>query len=188
MDHQYSTPALKPDELTLHLIASGVIQLSERVTKGDGIRYPYPVAMQRGLDRLTASRLRRGQKPPQGIMELLAWCRESLASWELDIPAEAVGYDDRLLHGNLPTDTCDSWASIGPNIEDDLTERQFMKGVFEICRSQSNPALYTDFRLALVSSTNRVLTKLNFTKMAGKTKFTKLHDTTDDKMKHCGHV
>lgn len=60
---------------------------------------------------------------------------------------------------------CDSWAVSGVG-EEDLTEQQFMKGVFEVCRARESPALYTAFRSALILPEQRVLTKLAYTKLA----------------------
>src|SRR5260221_6062983 len=145
-----SRPALMADEITHTLIATGIIQLSEKITRGEGIRYPYPGALQRGLDRLTSVRLQRGLKPPQSIMDLINWCKYPLVEWQLDLPAEVIGEDDCLLHGVTPTDLCDNWAHSGANAEEDLTEQQFMKSVFDTCRTANSPASYTAFRQALI--------------------------------------
>lgn len=165
MNHTITQPALTADEITLALIATGLIQQSEKITRGEGMRYPYPTALQRGLDRLAATRLQRNQKPPQGAMDLIAWCRRPLAVWQLEVPPELIGDDDRLLNGVIPTALCDSWASSGANVEDDLTEHQFMKGVFDTCRAANSSAGYTTFRQALIEPKNRTLTKLGLVQM-----------------------
>ncbi len=164
-DKMYRKPALSADELTLSLIATGIIQQSEKIARGEGMRYPYPTALQRGLDRLTAARLMNGLNPPQGIMDLLKWSQAPLADWRLDLPPEAIGEDDRLLHDVTPTDLCDNWACSGSNVEDDLTEQQFMKGVFDTCRAANSPVTYTEFRQALIEPSNRTLTKLESVKL-----------------------
>src|SRR5215469_14375672 len=92
-------PTLMTDEITLTLIATGIIQLSEKIARGEGIRYPYPIALQRGLNRLASARLQRGLKPPQSVMDLINWCKYPLNEWQLDLPLEAIGDDDHLLRG-----------------------------------------------------------------------------------------
>jgi len=47
---------LTQHELTIHLIASGLVRLSEQVQRGEPIAYPYPVALQQGLNRLLVKR------------------------------------------------------------------------------------------------------------------------------------
>ena len=49
---------LPPDILVLHLIATGVIQLTDRVAKGMPIDSQYPVPLQIGLNRLNVIRYR----------------------------------------------------------------------------------------------------------------------------------
>lgn len=156
--------SLKRDEMTLHLIATGVIRLGERISRGDSMGYPYPTELQRGANRLVAARLMRKQTPPQGIPDLLNWCRAPIADWALDLPADAVGQGDRLLDGYTPTDVCDCWACSGTNIEEDLTERHFMSQVFALCRLNGGANVYTQFRLFIVQPEHRVLTALDFQK------------------------
>jgi len=57
---------LTTDELTLHLVATGIIALTQRAAQGEAV-YPYPEALQRGLDRLTVAALRHQIAPPQGV-------------------------------------------------------------------------------------------------------------------------
>src|SRR5258708_650680 len=114
---------LNPDEITLHLIATGVIRLGDRVSNGESLGYPYPPELQRGLNRLVAARLMRKQIPPMGIPDLLIWCHSPLADWQLDLSPEVIGQGDKILDGQTPTDVCDSWACSGSNVEEDLTER-----------------------------------------------------------------
>jgi len=153
------------DAVTLQLIAAGIIQLCESLNKGIPIQYPYPLVLQRGMDRLCATLLMRGQTPPSGVVDLLRWAQEPLRIWNLELPPELIGDGDRLLRDELPTDVCDSWA-VSAAGEEDLTEQRFMKGVFEVCRSRESPALYTTFRSALIVPEHRVLTKLAYTKLA----------------------
>ena len=66
---------LKEHELTIHLIASGLVRLSEQVQRGQPMAYPYPVAFQQGLNRLLVACIQKGIPPVQGASDLLDWCR-----------------------------------------------------------------------------------------------------------------
>lgn len=154
------TATVSADEITLAMIATGVIRLYERVSAGKRIAYPYPDVLQKGLNRLTAACLKRGQRPPQGVVELLVWCQHPISEWGLDLPTESLGEDDTLLHNQMPTSFCDSWACSTPDIEADLTETRFMQSVFEICKSLAGESAYTVFRKLLIDK--RVLTALEF--------------------------
>ena len=85
-----ATPELSPDELTLHLVASGVIKLAEKVKNNQALKLPYEKEIQRGLDRVVLNCLRQGQKPPQGIPDLISWCRKPLVEWFLDLPQDVI--------------------------------------------------------------------------------------------------
>ena len=43
------------DEVVLRLLASGVVELADRVVSGHPVRLPYPVSLQRVLDRLSVA-------------------------------------------------------------------------------------------------------------------------------------
>ncbi len=81
---------LMPDEVTLHLIASGLILLAQQARAQATLLLPYPPSLQRGLNRLILACLRRGRQPPQGLMDLLAWCRQPLSCWELELPEGSI--------------------------------------------------------------------------------------------------
>jgi hypothetical protein len=78
---------------------------------------PYPESAQSALDRVALARIRRGERPPSGIPELLAWARECTigelafaeSDWDL-LP------DDRFIDAEsaMPTRTCIELASVGP--------------------------------------------------------------------------
>jgi REase associating with pPIWI_RE/pPIWI_RE three-gene island domain Y len=153
-------PVMHEDEITLSLIATGVIRTYERVSSGRRLTYPYPDALQRELNRLVATRLKRGQQPPQGIPDLLHWCQQPIGLWQLELPPDSVGEEDVLLSGQIPTSFCDSWACASPDAEADLTETQFMSSVFEVCRATAGETAYAAFRQLLIE--HRVLTALEF--------------------------
>jgi hypothetical protein len=145
------TSPLTTDELTLHLVATGVIALTQRVALGEPI-YPYPEALQRGLDRLTVAALRRQAASPQGIPALLDWCRRPIHTWPLDLPVGLIEPHDTLLIGNQPSSTCDDWACAHPDAEAELTERRLMQRVFDLCSQANDTAGYVAFRSLLISA------------------------------------
>jgi hypothetical protein len=111
--HPGAAFTLRPDELTLHLIASGLIVLSQQARDRAALTLPYPLSLQRGLNRLVLTCLRHDRQPPQSLMDLLDWCRRPLATWELELPGGSVTDGERLLDGQLPTTTCEAWARSG---------------------------------------------------------------------------
>ncbi len=153
-------PTISPDEITLAMIATGVIRLYERASAGKRIAYPYPDVLQKGLNRLTAACFQRGQRPPQGVIELLDWCQYPIVKWGLELPSDSVGSEDTLLHKQIPTSFCDSWACTTPDVEADLMETRFIQSVFEVCKSLAGESAYTAFRKLLIEK--RVLTALEF--------------------------
>lgn len=153
----FSRPDLSPDELTLHLVASGVIKLAETVKNGQAPNLPYPKELQRGLDRLVLSCLRQGKTPPQGVPDLLFWCRQPLAEWSVELPKEDAGIADKLLDGQIPTGICEEWAIASPDVEAELTQKQLLLNVIQVCKSAEAPDSYVAFRHLLIS--NPVLTE-----------------------------
>lgn len=149
MTTSYREPQLMPDELTLRLIASGVIQLSEAVKNGQSLRLPYPHSLQRGLDRLVLKCLNRCQAVPQGVPELLDWCRRPLSEWPLELPEDA-GIADTLLYGQIPTSICEEWAIASADIEAELTQQQLLLNVMQVCQSADAPDSYVAFRRLLI--------------------------------------
>ena len=59
------------DILTLHLVATGVLQLAERVAKGLPIDSQYPSPLQVGLNRLNVIRYRQGRSLVHSIPDVL---------------------------------------------------------------------------------------------------------------------
>lgn len=144
-------PRLSDDELTLHLIASGLITLLQRLAGGQPMSYPYPASLQRGLDRLSLACLRQGVAQPQGLTDLIRWARRPLAEWPLKVPPDTIGTSDRLLDGEIPTGVCDAWACANPDVEAELSERQLIFSAFEACRATGSHAIYVAFRSLLIS-------------------------------------
>ena len=153
-----ATPELSPDELTLHLVASGVIKLAEKVKNNQALKLPYEKEIQRGLDRVVLNCLRQGQKPPQGIPDLISWCRKPLVEWFLDLPQDVILPNDKLLDGQNPTELCEEWAVTGSDVEAEITQKQLLLNVIGICRLENAQDSYVDFRSLLIQKP--VLTEL----------------------------
>lgn len=148
--HPGAAFTLRPDELTLHLIASGLIVLSQQARDRAALTLPYPLSLQRGLNRLVLTCLRHDRQPPQSLMDLLDWCRRPLATWELELPGGSVTDGERLLDGQLPTTTCEAWARSGGDIEADLSEERLLLNVISVCKGARDPQAYTAFRRMLI--------------------------------------
>ena len=71
---------LPADILILHLIATGVIKLAERIAKGTPMDLHYPIPLQIGLNRLNVIRYRCSLPLIRSIPDLLSWCRRPLKS------------------------------------------------------------------------------------------------------------
>ncbi|MBC6424682.1 MAG: hypothetical protein GDA38_26880 [Hormoscilla sp. SP12CHS1] len=155
MTASYNQPALSFDELTLHLIAGGVIKLYEKVKDGAAPTLPYPKELQRGLDRLVLICLRQGEKPPQGIPDLLTWCQKPLSEWPIQLPEDA-GTADKLLDDQIPTGVCDEWAIASGDVEAEAIQKQLWLNV--MCKSDRTPDAYVAFRRLLIEQpgTNRI--------------------------------
>jgi len=147
---------LTADELTLHLVASGLVEfITKYIEKGKPLKLPYPKSLQRGLDKLVVACLRSGITPPQGIPDLLVWCRNKpIVQWPIKPSAEEAFYaEDRLLDEYTPTVTsiCEDWACANPDVEDELTERKFFLDVLSTCKNASAPETYVAFRRLLIN-------------------------------------
>ncbi len=146
------------NEITLCLIASGLIQLAPQSLEAGPLTLPYPDSLQRGLNRLVLTCLQRGLPPLQSVPHLLDWCRLPLVDWPLDLAGEDFQPmpSDRLLDGQIPTSLCHEWAYSNGDVEAELRERQLLQLVFDVCRAQNAPNAYTAFRKFLTK--NLVLT------------------------------
>src|SRR6266516_633158 len=143
---------LTQHELTIHLIASGLVRLSERVQRRKPIAYPYPVALQQGLNRLLVACMQQGITPVQGISDLLDWCRRPIHSWGLGLDLDEIDETDMLLDDQLPTRVCEDWACASPDVEGELSEQRLMRSVLTTCRAANAQKAYTEFRKLLISS------------------------------------
>jgi len=138
---------------SLRLIATGIVTLHDRLQKQHSITLPYPVSLQRGLDQLAALCILNGSRPMLGVVELLELCHRPLGDWPVPLPFDGVtlGQGDRLLDGPFPTQACLALAVIGRNPELELKENQIIGSALRVCRADSSPQMYADFRRLLVS-------------------------------------
>ncbi len=141
---------LSSDELTLHLIASGLVNLVNRIEDGKPLTLPYPKALQRGLNRLVTSCLREQRTPPQGIPDLFNWCRRPVSEWPLHLPEESYGTSDALLNGSAPTDFCEHWFCPSSDIEAELNEQHFFLNFVTVCKNANAAESYVAFRRLLI--------------------------------------
>ena len=147
-------PSLLNDgEVTLTLVAHGIIQLAAGLEKGLAISAPYPDPLQQALDRMTVAAWRRGDTPPQSVPELIRWCAERpLVTWPLTLPQGALGEDDRLLNLGVPSEICLEWAmEAGGDVEAQLQEERLMEHVLRFCREQGRQDTYVAFRELIIS-------------------------------------
>jgi REase associating with pPIWI_RE/pPIWI_RE three-gene island domain Y len=141
---------LPSDILILHFIATGVIQLSERIARGVPVDSHYPIPLQIGLNRLNVIRYRHSLPLIRSVPDLLSWCRRPLKEWSLDIALGHLDPDDTLLDNQFPTDQCEALACVTSDIEADLSERRFMSAVFNACQTTNSPGTYVTFRRLLI--------------------------------------
>ena len=134
-DLQRKSFRLAQHELTIHLIASGLVHLCELVQWGEPVAYPYPVALQHGLNRLLLACIQKGIPQVQGVAELLDWCRRPIHSWGLGLDLNVIDEADTLLDDQLPTRVCEDWACASPDVEAELSEQRLMRSVLTTCRA-----------------------------------------------------
>lgn len=138
------------DEEIVHLVASGIARLTERVRATGAVRVPYPAALQRGLDRLTVLCWARRTHPPGGVAELLRLAHQPFRDWPVRLRDELVDEYGALLSLGIPTRLCDEWALATEDVEAELDERQVVLEVMDWCRQMGNRRAYVEFRRLLI--------------------------------------
>ncbi len=170
---------MQPDvELTLHLIASGLLELRDQVERSGSMSVPYPGKLQRGLDRLAIYLLRNGRAGPESTVDLLAWGRRPLQAWGLDFEVDYLRPNDCLLDGDFITVFCEDWARSDADLEASFTEERFMKRVFDRCRSAAAPETYTALRQLLIEAP--VLTAFEFQQKRFEPRFEPVAELLDE--------
>ena len=133
---------LTQDELTLHLIATGVVKAARQAEKGKVVSVPYPLPLQLGLDRLVLVSVRRNVRPPQGIPDLMHWCQQPIKDWPLELSDHEAILPETLLDGFLPTEVCETWSCASADVEAELTEQELLRGALSVCLCRSPSPLY----------------------------------------------
>jgi len=156
---------LSQDELTLHLVATGVITATRLAEKGKAVSVPYPPALQLGLNRLALASVRRRATPPQGVPELMHWCQQPIRYWPLDLSGHEAILSDTLLDGLLPTGMCETWACASADVEAELTEQELLRGALDVCQNANAPQSYVALRRLFIE--RPVLTSFEFQQKLG---------------------
>ncbi len=115
---------------------------------------PYPEEAQRALDRTVLACLLKGAAPPASLTELVAWCKEvPLADWPIDLPADVIGPEDRLLDADSgrPTELCHEWAERTRDTALAFRDREIIHTALRLCREYGEEEAYTAFRGLLVN-------------------------------------
>jgi len=147
------------DEIVVRLLATGLVELEQRASGGRSLRLPYPVALQRGFDRLTLMCLAQEIEPPASVADLIAWCSEPFDQW--NFRPRADGADDwvQLLVDGRPSADCLEWYVTG-DVEAEYREQKLVLEAMAICREHDRPESYVAFREMLIR--RPVVTELEF--------------------------
>lgn len=137
--------------VAISLLASGFVELSQRLDRQGAFPVPYPPALQRGLDRLTAMGVVVDAKVlPRSVMDLAAWAHRPFAQWPFRPDVEGLNDDESLLVDGKPSKACLEWAVVSGDVEGEIRERLLIHGVLDVCKANDDPAAYVRFRRQLV--------------------------------------
>ncbi len=151
---------LTQDELTLHLIATGVVKAARLVEKGKALSVPYPSPLQLGLDRLVLASIRCDVRPPQSIPDLMHWCQQPVENWPLALSGHETVLSETLLDGLLPTGMCETWACASADVEAELIEQELLRSALSVCQNANSPQSYVALRRLFIEKP--VLTSFEF--------------------------
>lgn len=158
----------------LNMIASALVDMSRRQTAGDPV---YADKVQSAYNHLVLRSLKRGDKPPGSVVDMVRWARERpLGDWPLDLPAE-LGASDKFLvdkDTRTPTQACLEWTVPARDAAAEQFENLLMEEALEICRAAHAPESYTAFRKLLIS--RPVLTGTEISLFAGDIDLSLLHE------------
>lgn len=143
-------PVATWDEDIVHLAASGLARLAERVRVDALVHVPYPVPLQRAVNRMTVVCRVRGLEPPTSVADLLQLAHEPFSEWPLRLSNDLVGDGDVLLSNGMPTRLCEEWALDVDDVEAELSERRVVLEVLHWCREMRDQRAYVEFRRLLI--------------------------------------
>jgi len=138
------------DDVAMRMLASGIVQLAEQLRSESTVRIPYPVPLQRALDRISAMSLAVRATPPRSAMELLEWASRPFGQWPLRLRVEGMDAGEVLVAHGEPSKACLEWAVFSGDVEAEVREQRLLKAVLDKCRAHDRPDAYVAFRLLLV--------------------------------------
>ena len=104
------------------------------VGRTGAISLPYPPVVQRTLDRVVWACVDRSERPPDSVVELVAWCsKRNPDQWPFPIPAGFVGPGSVLVDPRvrMPTRTCIELCADGAEDAPDQAARQLIHRLSE---------------------------------------------------------
>lgn len=141
-------------ESTLRQIAKGVVQYAQQMQKSR--LFPYPSALQLGVEKLQAICVMQNKTQPQGIPDFLSskWGEKPIKDWAIEINCPEEWKNVQFIEDQKPSGFCieldGSYINEAERIQNEVMEEVFKK-------SLQNPNLYVEFRRLLV--TRPVITK-----------------------------
>lgn len=138
------------DAVVLGMVASGLVKLSQGLERRGAFPVPYPVPLQRGLDRLTAMAMVVGAEVPRSVMDLADWAHRPFSQWPFRPLVDGMNGDEVLLIEGKPSRACLEWAVISGDIEGEIRERLLIHGVLDVCKAHDDQDAYVRFRRLLV--------------------------------------
>ncbi len=138
------------DTVVIGMLASGLVALSQKLERRGAFPVPYPVALQRGLDRLSAMSMVAGAEVPRSVMDLASWAHQPFSRWPFRPSVEGMNGDEVLLVGGKPSKACLEWAVISGDVEGEIRERLLIHGVLDVCKAHDDRDAYVRFRRLLV--------------------------------------
>lgn len=135
------------DELTLRQIAKGIVEYAQQMQKSR--LFPYPGALQLGVEKLQAICVMQNQPQPQGVPDFVTnWAQHPLRDWPIEIDCPDEWNDAQFIEEQKPSGFCIELD--GSYIDEtERIQREVMQEVFR--KSVQDPDLYVKFRRLLIS-------------------------------------
>lgn len=135
------------DELTLRQIAKGIVEYAQQMQKSR--LFPYPAALQLGVEKLQAICVMQNQPQPQGVPDFVTnWAQHPLRDWPIEIDCPDEWNDAQFIEEQKPSGFCIELD--GSYIDEaERIQREVMQEVFR--KSVQDPDLYVKFRRLLIS-------------------------------------
>ncbi|WP_238845317.1 hypothetical protein [Nostoc edaphicum] len=135
------------EESTLRQIAKGVVQYAQQMQKL-GL-FPYPAALQLGVEKLQAICVMQNKIQPQGVPDFLTnWGQHPIKDWTIEIDFPEDWKDAQFIEDHKPSGFCieldGSYISEAERIQTEVMEEVFRK-------SAQYPNLYVEFRRLIIT-------------------------------------